>query len=68
MKACPCKDCVERQMRCHSSCTKYKEWRKEYDEQKSQINEVKNFETAVYQYNVQRKRRIYKAKNHSKKF
>ena len=37
----PCKDCMERYIGCHSSCEKYIEWRKEFDEQKKEILKVR---------------------------
>ena len=33
----PCKDCVDREPSCHSSCEKYISWKKEFDEQKATI-------------------------------
>ena len=29
---CPCVDCKERSVTCHSNCEKYKSWRKELDQ------------------------------------
>lgn len=37
----PCYKCEERQIKCHSTCEKYKEWRKAYDEQKAKIDKAR---------------------------
>jgi hypothetical protein len=30
----PCKDCPERHIACHDTCERYKEWKRQIDEQK----------------------------------
>ena len=37
---CPCKDCQDRKIGCHSSCIKYKE----FHEEREEIREVKALE------------------------
>lgn len=39
----PCKNCVPpvRQPGCHSRCTKYISWKKDYDEKKEQVRKEK---------------------------
>ena len=34
---CPCKDCSERYQGCHGKCSRYTEWRSEYDKMKAQL-------------------------------
>ena len=33
----PCKDCPDRHVNCHATCSKYTEWRKEFDAAKRNI-------------------------------
>lgn len=37
----PCKDCVDRQVACHSTCVKYQEWKKECDDNKKRVEQIK---------------------------
>ena len=33
---CPCKDCKDRYLACHSNCSRYKEWRANLDKLKEE--------------------------------
>ena len=48
----PCKDCKDRFAACHSTCTKYKEWKEEMDHIKINISQNRNREYEIY--NVQK--------------
>ena len=37
----PCRYCTDRVVGCHSTCKKYIDWKKEYDERKQKIFENK---------------------------
>ena len=39
MKKCPCRDCFDRKLLCHSSCRRYQDWKKEYEEAKAGTQE-----------------------------
>ena len=39
MKKCPCRDCFDRKLLCHSSCRRYQELKKEYETAKEAIQE-----------------------------
>lgn len=44
LEVCPCKDCGERHESCHSDCSKYKEWKAEFEAHKSKILEQQKSE------------------------
>ena len=58
---CPCKECTERHLRCHSDCVRYKEWldnfHKEYDQYKER-KDIENYD-AHEAITGKRRRRIY---------
>ena len=39
MRKCPCRDCFDRKLLCHSQCQRYQSWKKEYEEAKAAIQE-----------------------------
>lgn len=39
MRKCPCRDCFDRKLLCHSQCEKYQSWKKEYKEAKTGLHE-----------------------------
>lgn len=41
---CPCKGCTNREIGCHSKCSKYIEWKAEWDKRKNEICEIKTKE------------------------
>lgn len=41
MKNSPCYKCNDREIGCHSSCEKYKEWREQYYDKKAEIKKSK---------------------------
>lgn len=52
----PCgKDCKDRQVGCHCTCTKYIEWKQQYEEQRKQMYAVKKEATVMDAYHRQRK-------------
>lgn len=44
---CPCKECAERHLRCHSDCERYKKWadnfHKEYEKYRKR-NDIENYD------------------------
>lgn len=38
--SCPCKDCEEREMKCHVNCDKYKQYQKEMQSRKQHQKDV----------------------------
>lgn len=50
----PCIECDDRHESCHSSCSHYKEWRKELDEEKARINKVRNLDVQMAIFKRQR--------------
>lgn len=53
----PCKDCLERQLGCHSICKKYISYKKEVDETNSKIRRLKLSNTINFQLNEKRHKR-----------
>lgn len=41
---CPCKGCTDREIGCHSKCSKYIEWKAEWDRRKNIIDNAKAIE------------------------
>jgi hypothetical protein len=41
---CPCKGCTDREIGCHSKCSKYIEWKAEWDRRKNMIDNAKAIE------------------------
>lgn len=35
---CPCKECTDREIGCHSKCSKYADWKTEHEKIKNIIN------------------------------
>lgn len=38
---CPCKGCTDRKIGCHSKCSKYIEWKTEWDKRREDMQSVK---------------------------
>ena len=39
MGICPCKDCFDRKLLCHSQCRKYQDWKTEFEAMKAETQE-----------------------------
>ena len=57
---CPCKGCVDREVGCHSKCSKYIEWKAEYDRIKNIVDSAKAFEREVGEIKVAGMKRMQK--------
>ena len=57
---CPCKGCMDRKVGCHSKCSKYIEWKAEWDRRKNSIDEVKAFERETMEVKVAGMKRMQK--------
>ena len=60
---CPRKNCNERYTACWGSCDKYKEWRKEFDAKKEEMDKHKLNYYNMQIYEMERNRRIKKKLN-----
>lgn len=45
---CPCRDCPDRKMNCHSECEKYKEYAKENAKRREAKNKAKEEQWQIY--------------------
>ena len=36
-----CRDCTERHIGCHGECSRYKEWKEEYQKQKEEADKLR---------------------------
>lgn len=59
---CPCKGCMDRKVGCHSKCSKYIEWKAEWDRRKNMITEAKIFEYEVGEIKVAGLKRMQKGR------
>ena len=59
---CPCKGCTDREIGCHAKCSKYIEWKTEWDKRKNMITEAKIFEYEVGEIKVAGLKRMQKGK------
>ena len=57
---CPCYQCTEREKACHSTCEKYKDWRKAYDEWKALTDAEKARYVSMEAYITDRKYKMFK--------
>lgn len=62
MDVVPCKDCDERSVGCHSTCVRYKDWRKRKDVEHDFILEAKLKEADIHRYKKEAVKRIMKHK------
>lgn len=56
----PCKDCPDREIRCHLTCEKYIEFKKESDKIREQRNAQKEKEKQYIEDNLRKYKRIIK--------
>lgn len=47
----PCKDCLDRTVKCHSTCVHYKNYKKEKEAEKKQMQAKKYIESYFYSNN-----------------
>lgn len=59
---CPCKGCTDREIGCHAKCSKYIEWKTEWDRRKNMITEAKTFEYEVGAIKVAGLKRMQKGR------
>lgn len=59
---CPCKDCKERNMGCHSKCETYKRWRKVLNEVKKDMKIINDDEIMQIDYILKAVRRNKRGK------
>ena len=58
----PCVDCNERQVGCHAKCTKYIDWKFEYQQRKKAINDHVRKVADVESYEVIQRHKVKKTK------
>lgn len=56
----PCKDCKTRHSGCHSECSNYLDWKKEYSDQKEKICKEKQKNNLITSYEVSKANKIRK--------
>ena len=56
----PCADCKDRQVGCHSHCSKYCDWINEYHQRKNAIRKHNNTIANAEQYEIIQKQKIMK--------
>ena len=44
---CPCRGCTERILLCHGRCEKYQNWKKEYEESKTDFRDMPDMSKAM---------------------
>ena len=59
---CPCKGCEDREIGCHAKCSKYIEWKTEWDRRRNEITEAKIFEYEVGEIKVAGLKRMQKGR------
>jgi hypothetical protein len=59
---CPCKGCTDREIGCHSKCSKYIEWKSEWDRRKNMIDNAKAIERIDGEIKVAGLKRMQKGK------
>ena len=57
---CPCKGCTDRKIGCHAECSKYIEWKAEWDRRKNMIDNAKAFEREIGEIKVAGMKRMQK--------
>ena len=48
----PCKDCVDREIGCHSTCKAYTEWVKAHNTERELVNKKRNTEGMLTDYSL----------------
>lgn len=63
MKLPPCKECTERQAKCHSTCKKYIEWKAEHETKRETISQKRSEDILYHDYKVNQIVRTKKRRN-----
>ena len=53
----PCTDCKDRLVGCHSQCTKYRDWKKEYYQRKNAIRKHNDTIANIEEYEIIRRQK-----------
>lgn len=61
---CPCKDCAERYVNCHSLCKHYKAWNERHQETREQIRQAKMKDIEAYRRKKQAVEKYRKTGRH----
>ena len=59
-KISPCKDCKDRYVGCHGTCSRYNNWNNTRLEEKEKIINMKDQESLIIGYEINRARKIAK--------
>lgn len=62
--SCPCKGCNDRTPypNCHSTCEKYKDWKKDHEERKADDRRRKLLEDDITGYSIKKQEKIKKVR------
>lgn len=63
----PCKGCEDRQLHCHSSCERYKEYRAILDDNKNEKQAEREVNSFIYDTKSQIRKRYNKRRSSDKK-
>ena len=58
----PCTDCKDRQIGCHAKCSKYIDWKSEYNHRKMAINDYSRKIADVESYQVSQQQKFKRTK------
>ena len=64
----PCKDCMDREVGCHSTCEKYIKYQKEKDEYNKKVRDAKSRENDIVSFKVDSIRQYKKTGTNNKKY
>lgn len=56
----PCKDCLDRELGCHSKCLKYQEWKNQHDAEQQMIRQKAKAENVFAEYQINELRKLRK--------
>lgn len=59
----PCKDCLDRQIGCHSSCEKYLEWNRQHKKDKEELDKKRAYDKQATTYQVESIRKAAKRRH-----
>lgn len=45
---CPCRNCLDRYVGCHSNCVRYVDWKQQHDVELDNIREQKNLDNLLF--------------------
>lgn len=55
---CPCKECIERYVGCHSKCLKYVDWKQQHDVKLQNIQKQKDMNSLLYSNQTSRNNKL----------